>query len=131
MPILSLHPKIIWACLWMTECYYHVMYVIQSESTLYSCLNVKELLAQNRCDIWSLSDSNGIRTHNHLVRKRTLNHLLKQANLAKWLNILWRTKWLWLWIPLMLMNVWFVGWDAQTLAGAIRLKMDIRTLIAL
>ena len=24
---------------------------------------------------WSLSDSNGIRTHNHLVRKRTLNHL--------------------------------------------------------
>ena len=24
-----------------------------------------------------LSDSNGIRTHNHLVRKRTLNHLGK------------------------------------------------------
>ena len=30
---------------------------------------------------YSLSDSNGIRTHNHLVRKRTLNHL---AKLAKW-----------------------------------------------
>ena len=42
---------------------------------LYSCLNNKKLLAQNRRDIWSLSDSNGIRTHNHLVRKRTLNHL--------------------------------------------------------
>ena len=53
---------------------------LQSESTSYSCPNVKELLAQNRRDIWSLSDSNGIRTHNHLARKRTLNHL---ASLAK------------------------------------------------
>ena len=30
----------------------------QSESTLYICLNVKELLAQNRRDICSLSDCN-------------------------------------------------------------------------
>ena len=45
------------------------------------CLNVKELPARNKRDIWSLSDCNGIRTHNHLVRKRTLNHL---AKLAKW-----------------------------------------------
>ena len=47
------------------------------------CLNVNELLAQSRCHIWSLSDSNEIRTHNHLVRKPTFNHL---AKLAKWLN---------------------------------------------
>ena len=46
-------------------------------------LNVKELLARSRHHIWSLSDSNGIRTHNHLVRKRTLNHL---AKLVKWLS---------------------------------------------
>ena len=26
-------------------CFYHVTYAFQSESTLYSCLNVKELLA--------------------------------------------------------------------------------------
>ena len=39
------------------------------------CLNVEELLAGNRRHIWSFSDSNEIRTHNHLVRKRTLNHL--------------------------------------------------------
>ena len=26
------------------------------------------------------SESNEIRTHNHLVRKRTLNHLVKLAN---------------------------------------------------
>ena len=32
-------------------CYYHVTYPFQSESTLYSCLNVKELFARNRCDI--------------------------------------------------------------------------------
>ena len=44
-----------------TACYYHVMYRFSSESTLYSWLNVKELLAQNRCDIWTLSDSNETR----------------------------------------------------------------------
>ena len=53
----------------------HVTYAFQSKSTLYSCLNVKELLARSRCKIWSLSDCNWTRTHNHLVHKRTLNHL--------------------------------------------------------
>ena len=42
------------------------------ESTLYSYLNVKELLAWNRQDIWSLGDWNQTRTLNHLVCKRTL-----------------------------------------------------------
>ena len=51
---------------------YYVTYVFWSEYKFCTCLNAKELLAQNRCDIWSLSDCNGIRTHNHLVRKRTL-----------------------------------------------------------
>ena len=46
-------------------------------------LSVKELLARSRRHIWSLSDCNGIRTHNHFVRKRTLNHL---AKLVKWLS---------------------------------------------
>ena len=40
---------------------------------------VKELHARNRYDIWSLSDCNGTWTHNHLVCKRTLNHLVKLA----------------------------------------------------
>ena len=48
---------------------------------IYSCLNAKELLARNMRHIWSLGDCNGIRNHNHLVRKRTLVHL---AKLAKW-----------------------------------------------
>ena len=32
-------------------CSYHVTDAFQSEFTLYSCLNVKELLAQNKCEI--------------------------------------------------------------------------------
>ena len=59
------------------------MYAFQSKSALYSCLNVKELLARNRRNIWSLSDCNRTLTHKHLVCKRTLKHLTK---LAKWLG---------------------------------------------
>ena len=61
----------------------HVTYAFQSESTLYFCLNVKELFGRNRRDIWSLSDCSGTRTHNHLVFQRTLNTL---AKLTKWLS---------------------------------------------
>ena len=61
----------------MTACFDHVAYVFQSESTFYSRLNVKELLGRSRRKIWSLSDCNWTRTHNYLVRKRTLNHLAK------------------------------------------------------
>ena len=77
----------------MTVCYYQCTHTFQSESALYSCLNVKELLAQNRRDIWSLSDSNGIRFHNHLVRKQWLNHLVQLDQfLAKWSSVCLRTK---------------------------------------
>ena len=65
--------------MYLTVCSYHVRYLFQSESTLYSRLSVKETLAQNRSEIGNLSDCNGIRTNNHLVRKRTLNHLTKLA----------------------------------------------------
>ena len=74
----------------LTACYYHVTYGFQGESTLYSCLTVKELLAWNRHDILCLSDSNGICTHNHLVHKRTLNHLAKMARLAKWSSVCYK-----------------------------------------
>ena len=63
--------------------YYHVTYAFPSESTLYSCLNVKVLLARNRRGVRSLSDGNWIRIHNHLVRKSTVDHLVK---LVKWLS---------------------------------------------
>ena len=61
----------------LTVCSCHVTYVFQSESTLYCCLKVKELLARSRREIWSLSDCNWTRTQNHLVRKRTINYLTK------------------------------------------------------
>ena len=48
-------------CIWLYATYYHVTYAFQSESTFYIYLNVKELISQNRCDVWSLSNSNGIR----------------------------------------------------------------------
>ena len=66
-----------------TVCYCHVTCAFQSESTIYSCLNVMELLAQNRREIWSLSVWNWTRTNKHLFRNRALNHL---AQLTKWLS---------------------------------------------
>ena len=63
--------------LFFTVSYYYVTYTFQSDSTLYSCLNMKKLHARNRRYIWSISYSNRIRTHNHLARKRALNHLAK------------------------------------------------------
>ena len=67
----------------LTVCSFHVRYAFQIESTLYSFRNVEELLARSRREIWSLSECSWTRTHNHLVHKRTLEHL---AELAKWLS---------------------------------------------
>ena len=39
---------------------------------LCSCVNIKEILAQNRRNIWRVSKCKGIWTHNYLVRKRAL-----------------------------------------------------------
>ena len=64
-------------------CSYHVTYMLQSESTLYTCLDVKDLVAKSSRYIWSLSDCKGTRTKNRLVHKRTLNRLTK---LAQWLS---------------------------------------------
>ena len=75
--ILEQNPVILfWKLDELIVCSY-VTYTFQSESKLYSCLNVKELPARNRRKMWSLSDCNRTRTHNHLVCKRTLNHLAK------------------------------------------------------
>ena len=57
----------------MSVCSCNVTYAFQGESTLYSCLNVKDRLAWNRHEIWSLSDCNWTWNHNHLVHKQTLN----------------------------------------------------------
>ena len=49
-------------------------------------------------------DCNGTRTHNHLVRKRTLNYLAKLASLAKQLSAHLRTKCLWVRVSLQSLN---------------------------
>ena len=86
------HFLICWDCLspqnWIkpflfSVCSCHVTYAFQSEFTLYSCLNVKALLARSRREIWSFSYCNWTRTHNHLT------------TLAKWLSVRSQTKWLW------------------------------------
>ena len=71
--------------LYLTVCSYHVTYTFQSESTLFSCLNVKELLARNRRDIWSLSD-------------------------CKWLSVRLQTKWLWVRVPLQSLRLYIPPW---------------------
>ena len=67
---------------------YHVTYAFQSESTVDSCLNVKELLARRRRVMASLSDCNWIWTQNCLVRQGTLNQLTK---LTKWFSFVLST----------------------------------------
>ena len=96
----------------LTVCYYHVTYAFQSESTLHSSLSVKELLDQNKPNIWSLCDSTRIQTHNHLVHKRTLNQLAKLASLAKFFSVRLRFKWLRVRIPLL--SLWESCWDMIT-----------------
>ena len=86
----------------MTVCSYHVTYAFQNESTLYSCLIVKELFAQSRRKIWSLIDCNWTQTRNHLVHKQTL--ISCHICVSEWIHTLkcihecsvclW-TKWLW------------------------------------
>ena len=84
----------------LTVCSYHVTCTYLRVNPLYICLNFKELLTQNRRDIWSLNDCNGTLTHNHLVCKRIFNHMAKLACLAIWLSVRLRTEWLWVRVPL-------------------------------
>ena len=67
----------------LTVCCCHVMHAFQSQSTIYSFLNVEKLLARRKREIWSLGDCKCALTQNHLIRKWTLNHL---AQLAQWLS---------------------------------------------
>ena len=66
--LLITHGYLLCSCM-LSSCHVHV------SSTPYSCLNAKDLLAQSRCDILSLSDCNGIRSPNHIVSKLTVKHL--------------------------------------------------------
>ena len=82
----------------------HWLYVIIISRTSFRvnsysivCLNVNELVILSRRHILSLRDSNMIRTHNYLLRKRSL----QPPSLAKWLSVCLQTKWLWVRNPLL------------------------------
>ena len=80
------------------------------------------------------SESNGIRTHNHLVPGRTLNYL---ASLAKWFSVQLRTKWLWVRIPLLSLklHIWHLVWARsfltlrQTIECGFTLKLILDMII--
>ena len=85
--------------------------------SIYSCLNFKELLARSRRDIWAWRDCNWTRTRNHLVRKRTFNHL---AKLAKWLSCVLSTYlygafdyMLWVRVQLQSLKVYKLAWKSN------------------
>ena len=55
----------------------HESHLSPSQVLFKSLLLIPILLTYFLIETWSLSDNNEIRTHNPLVRKRTLNHLAK------------------------------------------------------
>ena len=61
-------------------CYYNVSYKFQSESTLCNLPECQGTPYSKQAAYVKFNDINGIRIHNYLIRKQTLNHL---ANLAK------------------------------------------------
>ena len=85
-------------CFWIKKIFLlckktFLLYVLTMSPTcfrvnpLYSCLNIKELLVRSRREIWSLSDCNWTRTHNHLAQPL--------ASSAKCSSVRLWTKWLW------------------------------------
>ena len=51
-----------------------------------------------------IKDYNWTQTQNHLVLKRTLNHLAKLTR-SKWLSVCLRTKWFWVRVHLQSLNL--------------------------
>ena len=72
----------------------------------------------------NLIDSNEIRTHSHLVRKRTLNHLAKLVSFAKWLSVRLRT--MWLWVRNSLLSIKLQTWHLHLLLCTCREFFDIQ-----
>ena len=53
------------------------IWLIEPKDKLYQCIEKLPQLLVRLETLFIISDCNGTRTHNHLVRKRTLNHLAK------------------------------------------------------
>ena len=77
------------------------MFKVNNRNTRRRCEICSKLtikIQERRLFIRAKTDGNEVRTHYHLVRKRTLNHI---AKFAKWLSVPLRTKWLWVRISLL------------------------------
>ena len=98
-------------CLWL-----HVIFMLYTRLRVNPhsifFLNVKELQAQSRQHIWRLSDSNGIRTHNHLVHKRTFNHFTKMV----------------MWFSCVVKTFLYGPFDSKLLSCHVRVSESINTL---
>ena len=83
----------------LTVCYYHVIPAFQSESTLCSYLNVKELLAISEVAKELLATSEVYMTTTGFKLTTQLNNLV---SLAEWFSNRLRTKNLW--VPISLLS---------------------------
>ena len=78
-----------WELTWtvhFTVCSCRVTYVFQSESRLYSCLNVKKPLLEA-----------GVKSEVYMTTTRIWS---SDYNLVKWLSVCLQTKWFWVWVQL-------------------------------
>ena len=85
-----------WELTWtvhFTVCSCHVTYVFQSESRLYSCLNVKKPLLEA-----------GVKSEVYMTTTRIWS---SDYNLVKWLSVCLQTKWFWVWVQLQSLNLLF------------------------
>ena len=104
------------------------LYAFQSESTLYSCLNVKALLSWNRRDIWNLSDCKGTRICNHLVCERTLNHLAKLALYIYIYIYIYIYKFIFKWLSCVVSTYLYGAIDCMFLSCHVRVSWQWTTL---
>ena len=96
----------------LTICSCRVTYAFQSEFTLYSCLDVEELVARSRrqtCRVWIHSETS--RWHDKNVqsnapyRQVLTTQQTYLVSLAKWLSVRLWTKWLKVRVKLLSQNV--------------------------
>ena len=78
----------------LTVSSYHVTYAFQSESTLYSCLNVKELLAWNRHNIWNIECGLTLKRMHDMIRTYIQMHCtVKYSQHSSIIQPVWLNGW--------------------------------------
>ena len=86
-------------CIWLYVSY-HATYKFQSESILYSCLIVKELLAQSRHEMIDSYLTWQEHTVKCTIEISTQNTAQSLGQLGQWLGVRLQTKWFGVWVQL-------------------------------